>query len=631
VAAGGGRRAAGGAPVKSADRSLALLELLAGRPEGVSFAEIARTLALPRSSAHGLLQTLLGRGYVEPIAPVAAPAGAAGAAGGAAGGGRERERHFRLGLKLAELGAASLRGRGRELLERARAAVGELAARSGAAARLAVLDGVEALYLHAEEGTSPSGGHPAGAHGVRLVSPVGQRLPAHATAEGKALLAGLPDAAVAARYAAAGMGPALPRLTGRTLDSLPQLLAELRAVRALGHAHDVDEHAEGLHCVAAPVVDGTGAHQAALSVAVPTPQLDAGRLVALAHLVQEVAGRLSAPRAPAARRAPAGGATVRVAWSMAQGGAPYFGEIGRAAERLAPALGVELIRSNAHRDHDRQECDVRHLLALRPGALVVHPVHTIRSDALFRLAAAAGVPSICFRRPARSDAYDLFAGGDTFQEGVLQIEWVAARLGGRGGVVLLEGDPYNDNARNIAAGNRHALSRHPGLRLVADAVCPDWSGAAAQRVAAEVLDAGGAGGGAGPLAVVCANDIMAGAVAETLAARGLTGRVLLVGGDGTRAAAAALQAGQLDATVFHNPARLAEETLRAAAGLARGALDLGAHPRRSPATNPPSRAMPVLDVPYQVVDREHAAGLAAFWAAVDSDTGAARPAGALAG
>jgi IclR family KDG regulon transcriptional repressor len=618
----GASTAAGAGRVKSADRSLALLELLAARPEGASFAAIARDLALPRSSAHGLLQTLLGRGYVEPVAAPEAPGGATEAG---AGGGRER--HYRLGLKLAELGAASLRGRGRELLERARVAVDELAARSGAAARLAVLDGVDVLYLHATEGVPPAG---TGGHPVRLASPVGRRLPAHATAEGKALLAGLPDGAVAARYAAAGLGPDLPRLTARTLDSLTQLLAELGAVRALGHAHDVDEQAEGLHCVAAPVVDAGGGHQAALSVAVPTPQLDAGRLVALAHLVRDVAGRLSAPAARPRRPSPARPARatgpVRVAWSMAQGGAPYFGEIGRAAAQLAPALGIELVRTNAHRDHDRQACDVRHLLDLRPEALVVHPVHTIRSDALFRLAAAAGVPSICFRRPARSDAYDLFAGGDTFQEGVLQIEWVAGRLGGQGDVVLLEGDPYNDNARNIAAGNRQALTRYPGLRLVADEVCPDWSADAAQRIAAELLDA--TASGAGPQAVVCANDIMAGAVARVLAARGLTGRVLLVGGDGTRAAAAALQAGTLDATVFHNPALLAEETLRAAAGLARGTLDLATRPRRSPATNPPSRPVAVLDVPYQVVSRESAAGLASFWAAVDAGAVPHVPAGA---
>jgi IclR family acetate operon transcriptional repressor len=599
--------------VKSADRSLALLELLAGRPEGLTFSEIAGALALPRSSAHGLLQTLRSRGYVE------------------AEEGQGRERQFRLGLRVAELGAAYLRGRGRGLLERARAAVGELAARSGAAARLAVLDGLETLYLHAEEGE----------HDVRLASPAGRRLPAHATAEGKALLAGLPDAEVARRYRAAGLAPALPRLTPRTVDSLPALLAELRAVRALGHAHDVGEHTEGLHCVAAPVVDGAGAHQAALSVAVPTPQLDAERLVRLAGLVQQIAGRLSeagpSRAVPPQGAAPASGGRarppLRVAWSMAQGGAPYFGEIGRLAEQMAPALGAELVRTNAQLDHDRQVCDVRHLLALRPQVLVLHPVHTIRSDALFREAAAVGVPSICFRRPARSDAFALFAGGDSFQEGVLQIEWVAGRLGGRGDVALLEGDPYNDNARNIAEGNRHALSRYPGLRLVADEVCPEWSGDLARRTTEELLDRLGATGnpmdsGPGLHAVVCANDAMAQGVAETLAARGLTGRVLLVGGDGTRAAAEALQAGRLDATVFHDPALLAGETLRAAVALGRGTLDVAGLPRRSLAISPPSRPMPALDVPYRVIDRQGAAELAAFWAALHDGSGAAVPEGA---
>jgi ABC-type sugar transport system substrate-binding protein len=272
-------------------------------------------------------------------------------------------------------------------------------------------------------------------------------------------------------------------------------------------------------------------------------------------------------------------------------------------------------------------CDVRHLLALRPQVLVLHPVHTIRSDALFREAAAAGVPSICFRRPARSDAFVLFAGGDSFQEGVLQIEWVAGRLGGRGNVVILEGDPYNDNARNIAEGNRHALSLHPGLRLVADEVCPEWSGEVARRIAGEVLDRLGVAGdslAAGPElhAVVCANDAMARGVAETLAARGLTGRVLLVGGDGTRHAAAALQDGSLDATVFHDPATLAGETLRAAVALARGALDVAGLPRRALAISPPSRPMPALDVPFKVVDRDGAAALAAFWEALQDGGGA---------
>jgi hypothetical protein len=87
-------------------------------------------------------------------------------------------------------------------------------------------------------------------------------------------------------------------------------------------------------------------------------------------------------------------------------------------------------------------------------------------------------------------------------------------------------------------------------------------------------------------------------------------------------ARAALQDGSLDATVFHDPAMLAGETLRAAVALARGALDESGLPRRAPAISPPSRPMPVLDVPFRVVDRDGAAALAAFWEALQDGGGA---------
>ncbi|GHJ52840.1 IclR family transcriptional regulator [Nonomuraea sp. TT08I-71] len=53
------------ARVKSADRTLELLELLAGSPDRRTPAELARDLAIPKSSMHGLLQTLVRRGWLE--------------------------------------------------------------------------------------------------------------------------------------------------------------------------------------------------------------------------------------------------------------------------------------------------------------------------------------------------------------------------------------------------------------------------------------------------------------------------------------------------------------------------------------------------------------------------------------
>src|SRR3546814_16066677 len=52
-------------PVKSADRVLNLLELLAFTPTAQSFTELSQALAIPKSSLFQLLKNLLNRGYVR--------------------------------------------------------------------------------------------------------------------------------------------------------------------------------------------------------------------------------------------------------------------------------------------------------------------------------------------------------------------------------------------------------------------------------------------------------------------------------------------------------------------------------------------------------------------------------------
>jgi len=77
--------------VESADRVLRLLEAFAPHERDVSLAEIAERVALPKSSAHRLLATLVAHGFVERD-----PA----------------TRRYRLGIRLFELGSAAIHERG---------------------------------------------------------------------------------------------------------------------------------------------------------------------------------------------------------------------------------------------------------------------------------------------------------------------------------------------------------------------------------------------------------------------------------------------------------------------------------------------------------------------------------------
>jgi IclR family transcriptional regulator, KDG regulon repressor len=109
---------------------------------------------------------------------------------------------------------------------------------------------------------------------VRMSWRLGSRLPLHATAAGKVLLAWVWEAAVDARV---GQAP-YAALTPRTITDRGGFLDELARVRRLGFARDDEECEAGLACVAAPVRDRRGDVVAALSLSSTSQRMDDAHL-----------------------------------------------------------------------------------------------------------------------------------------------------------------------------------------------------------------------------------------------------------------------------------------------------------------------------------------------------------------
>lgn len=249
---------ASGTPVKSADRALATLDLVAENgPMG--FSEVAEQLNLPKSSAHALLNTLEGRGYLS-FDP--------------------ESRRYRLGTRIWELAQAhheveDLRSLMRPIMER-------LMEQTGETVQLAVLDDVSAVYLEVVESLHP----------MKLTSRPGSRLPAYMSAIGKSLLIGLEESEMRSRLDRVE----LVALTGRTITDRARLLEELEEARRDGYTVDNEEFAIGLRCVAMPVRDLSGRPVGAISVSMPTPRYSASvaedAREALAAAIDEAAGRL---------------------------------------------------------------------------------------------------------------------------------------------------------------------------------------------------------------------------------------------------------------------------------------------------------------------------------------------------
>lgn len=216
--------------VQAIARAARILAALEAAPGGLSLAQIAQRVGLPRSTVHRIVKALTSERFLVPVS--------------AAGG-------VRLGPRLAGLASAALG----ELRQQIRPQLERLSSDANETVDLAVLDRDKVIFI--DQVAAPQR--------LQAVSAVGARFPAHCTANGKALLAELPPEQVEALLPAR-----LPRLTRHTITSRAKLLRELEQIRAEGVAFDREEHTEGICAVGKTIVDGIGGRAA---ITIPLPAL----------------------------------------------------------------------------------------------------------------------------------------------------------------------------------------------------------------------------------------------------------------------------------------------------------------------------------------------------------------------
>lgn len=213
--------------VQSVERAAAILRLLASETEPLALAEIATALALAKPTAHGLLRTLREVGFVEQD---------------------DGSALYRLAPDLLHLGTTHIDLN--ELRSYALNWTDALAARTAESARVAVFRHGAVVIAHHVLGIRSPGRH--------LESD--GRLPAHATALGKVLLAFDPGAARSI------VGRQLESCTYRTVTDRPTLLRQLADVRDKGWAAAVEEAEPAAAGIAAPVRDRSGYVVAAVGI-----------------------------------------------------------------------------------------------------------------------------------------------------------------------------------------------------------------------------------------------------------------------------------------------------------------------------------------------------------------------------
>jgi DNA-binding IclR family transcriptional regulator len=212
------------------DRMMNVLAELERRESGASISELVEALAVPRSTVYRILNSLQSHQMVH----------------------RGTGGDYRLGRRLLALAARASANNGEaELVALSQQHLDGLSSLLGESCKLSVFDHGEVLVLAAAQGRRQY---------ALSVTP-GQRMPPHAGAAAKIILAHLPEPELRGV-----MARPLESVTPRTFTDPRRLASELARVRRQGWAHDRGESSISIHAFAAPIFNHRGRVVGAISV-----------------------------------------------------------------------------------------------------------------------------------------------------------------------------------------------------------------------------------------------------------------------------------------------------------------------------------------------------------------------------
>jgi DNA-binding IclR family transcriptional regulator len=227
--------------IQAVSHALDLLEQFHDDIDELGVTELSKRLKLHKNNVFRLLATLESRGYIEQ---------------------NKATENYRLGLKSLELGQTFIKQMG--LLRQAKPILDQIVADCNETSYVAIFKEEHSVYLDVVETDLT----------VRVVSRVGSRLPAFATAAGKVHLAHMSSEELAEMFPDKN----LKTFTPTSIATRDELFAELKAVAEQGYALDNEELDAGVRCIAAPIRDYTRRIVGAISISGPSMRMSHERI-----------------------------------------------------------------------------------------------------------------------------------------------------------------------------------------------------------------------------------------------------------------------------------------------------------------------------------------------------------------
>ncbi|MDT6986012.1 substrate-binding domain-containing protein [Streptomyces lusitanus] len=274
----------------------------------------------------------------------------------------------------------------------------------------------------------------------------------------------------------------------------------------------------------------------------------------------------------------------RIGLSLSTLNNPFFVQIRDGAEEEAKKLGVDLTVTDAQNDASQQANQLQNFTSGSLSAVVVNPVDSDAAGPSVRGANQAGIPVIAVDRGVNKADTSALVASDNVEGGALGAKALAEKLGGKGTIVILQGQAGTSASRERGAGFAEGLKAYPGIKVVAKQPA-DFDRTKGLDVMTNLLQAH-----PGIDGVFAENDEMALGAIKALGSKAGTS-VQVVGFDGTPDGLKAVRAGTLYASVAQQPSELGRIAVRNAL---RAAED--------------EKVEKMVKVPVKVVTKENVAG-----------------------
>jgi IclR family KDG regulon transcriptional repressor len=226
--------------IRSVSHALDVIEQFYGEADELGVTELSKRLKLHKNNIFRLLATLESRGYIEQ---------------------NKATENYRLGVRSLQLGQAYVGRMG--LLRQARPIMEALVKQCRESAYVAVSRRGGMVPLDSVDADQP----------IRLVSNIGESLPLHCTAVGKAHLAFESEDELKVR-----LPEGLKKYTSSTITERQALLQQLRTVLEKGYSVDGGEYVDDVRSIAVPIKDYTRQVVGTLAVSGPAYRMSTERI-----------------------------------------------------------------------------------------------------------------------------------------------------------------------------------------------------------------------------------------------------------------------------------------------------------------------------------------------------------------